>query len=61
MTKIINISKIICLIKKFGRDNNRITKKVLFEEVIKKPFVTEGRCRSVFYEKHCFPTEFAVF
>ena len=53
MTKIINLTKIVCVIKKFSSGENKITQNVLFEEVIKRQFVTEGRCRRIFYEKHC--------
>ncbi len=52
MTRIININKIICTLKKFGGSNNKITKNGLFAEVIKKPQLGEGGTEKNFYEKH---------
>ena len=51
MTRIINLNKIICTLKKFG-DNNKITKAGLFGEIIKKPQIGEGKCQKIVYEKH---------
>ena len=52
MTRIININKIICTLKKFGDSNNKITKNGLFGEVVKKPQIGEGNVDKNFYEKH---------
>ena len=51
MTRIINLNKIICTLKKFGNDN-KITKDGLFGEIVKKPQIGEGRCQKIAYEKH---------
>jgi len=51
MTKIINLNKIICTLKKFG-NNNKITMDGLFAEIIKNPQIGEGRCQKSAYQKH---------
>ena len=51
MTRIINLNKIICTLKKFG-NNNKITKDGLFAEIIKNPQIGEGRCQIIAYQKH---------
>ncbi len=52
MTKIINIGKIICTIKKFGDKNNKIPKQNFFNEIIKDPQFDEGQCQISSYKKH---------
>lgn len=52
MTRIININKIICTLKKFGGKDNKITKNGLLAEVIKDPQIGEGMCQQQIYEKH---------
>ena len=52
MTRMINLNKIICTLKQFGDNDNKITKTGLFEEVIKNPQIGEGMCHRISYEKH---------
>jgi len=52
MTRIININKIICILKELGDNENRITKNGLLKEVIKKIQIGEGMFPNKFYEKH---------
>ena len=51
MTKIINISKIVCIVQKYGH-NNTIPKENIISEVVKNQHPTEGRCRKSNYENH---------
>jgi hypothetical protein len=51
MTKIINISKIVCIVQKYGH-NNTIPKENVFSEVVKNQHPSEGRCRKSNYKKH---------
>ena len=52
MTKIVNLNKIICLIKNYGDSDNRIPKKLFLDEIIKRPIIGEGNCLSSIYRKH---------
>ena len=52
MTKIVNLSKIICVIKKYGDSDCKIPKKLFLDEVVKNPIVGEGNCMSSIYRKH---------
>ena len=52
MTKIVNLSKIICLIKKYGDSDCKIPKKLFLDEIVKRPVVGEGNCLSSIYRKH---------
>ena len=52
MTKIINLNKIICLIKNYGDSDCKIPKTLFFDEIIKKPLLGEGNCLSSIYRKH---------
>ena len=52
MTKIINLGKIVCTIKKLGDVNSKITKNNFFEEIIKNPQIGEGTCSKSIYKQH---------
>lgn len=52
MTKIINLGKIVCLIKKFGNTENKVAKNEFLEEIIKNQVVGEGICQISIYRKH---------
>ncbi|MBT4327387.1 MAG: DUF3883 domain-containing protein [Candidatus Nitrosopelagicus sp.] len=52
MTKILNLSKIICLVINYGDKKQRIPKELFFERIIKKPVVGEGDCSVSIYRKH---------
>lgn len=52
MTKIININKIIWLIKNFGDSDCKIPKNLFLGEIIKKPIVGEGDSLVSIYRKH---------
>ena len=52
MTKIVNVSKIVCIVKKFGVGSDKIPKELLLREVIKHKERSEGICDVSNYKKH---------
>ena len=52
MTKIVNLNKIICLIKNYGDSDCRIPKNLFLDEIIKRPIIGEGNSLSSVYRKH---------
>ena len=51
MAKLINLSKIFCVIKKIGK-NSKITKDVFFEIIQTHQHPDEGTCTMSLYQKH---------